>query len=285
MLSQIERAKNDLSPAEEQVARWVLAHPRQAAKATLAEVARHCGTSEPTVIRFCRSIGLQGFRELGIRLTEAVSQPASYVHRAVSADDAAADAVAKVIDSSIQALIDLRSQLSGMPYDRGVQVLLGARQIAFIGLGASGHVATDAQHKFFRLGCPSSALTDTPTILQFAAIAEPGDVLVAISNSGRWSDVAHAMAVARNNGAQVIALTEPTSPIARNADLVFSCDRPEDASVFPPMSSRIAQLALLDALQVAFALALGPSAVARMRSTKAALAQASAQQAAEDAQA
>ncbi|MEM7504596.1 MAG: MurR/RpiR family transcriptional regulator, partial [Pseudomonadota bacterium] len=145
MLSQIERAQDDLSPAEEQVARWVLAHPRQAASATLAEVARHCGTSEPTVIRFCRSIGLQGFRELGIRLTEAVSRPASYVHRAVSADDAAADAVAKVIDSSIQSLIDLRSQLSSMPYDRAVEVLLGARQIAFMGLGASGHVATDAQ--------------------------------------------------------------------------------------------------------------------------------------------
>ena len=82
-----------------------------------------------------------------------------------------------------------------------------------------------------------------------------------------------------------LPLTEPTSPIAQNADLVFSYDRPEDASVFPPMSSRIAQLALLDALQVAFALALGPSAVARMRSTKAALAQASTHHTTEDAKA
>lgn len=271
MLNQIERATERLSPAEQRVASWILAHPRQAAAATLAEVARHCGTSEPTVVRFCRSIGLQGFRELGIRLTEALSQPASYVHRAVSADDATPDAVAKVVDSSIQSLIDLRSQLSGMPYDRAVEMLVGARQIAFLGLGASGHVASDAQHKFFRLGCPCSALTDTPTILQFAAIAEPGDVLVAISHSGRWSDVAQALAAARENGAKVIALSDPLSAIAKNADLVFSCDQLEDASVFPPMSSRIAQLALLDALQVALALALGPAAVARMQATKAAL--------------
>lgn len=271
MLSQIERAKESLSRAEGEVATWILAHPRQAAGATLAEVARHCGTSEPTVIRFCRRIGLGGFRELGIRLTEALSRPASYVHRSVSTDDTTEDAVAKVVDSSIQSLVDLRSQLSGMPYDQSVEVLLGARQIVFLGLGASGHVASDAQHKFFRLGCPSSALTDTPTILQFAAIAEPGDVLVAISNSGRWADVAHALAVARANGASVIALTDPTSTIARNADLVFSCERIEDASVFPPMSSRIAQLTLLDALQVAFALALGPPAAARMQATKAAL--------------
>ena len=86
MLAQIEAQLPAFSRAERSVARWVLAHPRQAARATLAEISGACGTSEPTVIRFCRRLGLSGFRELTLGLTEALSQPASLVHRAVSAD-------------------------------------------------------------------------------------------------------------------------------------------------------------------------------------------------------
>ena len=68
-----------------------------------------CGTSEPTVIRFCRSIGLDGFREFTIRLTEDLSRPVSNVHSSVSADDTASDAVSKVMDASIRSLVDMRA--------------------------------------------------------------------------------------------------------------------------------------------------------------------------------
>ena len=185
MLQAIEQRIEDLSPAEQRVARWVLGHPRQAAEATLATVARECGTSEPTVIRFCRRMGLAGFRELALRLTEALSRPASYVHRDVVADDSTLDAMTKVMDASIQSLIKIRAQLSSMPIEAAVAALSGARQLAFAGLGASGQVASDACQKFFRLGIPCTALTDTPTILQYAAIADPGDVLIIASQSGR----------------------------------------------------------------------------------------------------
>ena len=107
MLDTIQERTPELSRAEQRVARWVIEHPNQAARATLAEVARHCGTSEPTVIRFCRHVGLRGFREFTIRLTEALSRPVSHVHRAVSADDSTPDAVAKVLDTSIRSLIEM----------------------------------------------------------------------------------------------------------------------------------------------------------------------------------
>jgi RpiR family carbohydrate utilization transcriptional regulator len=253
MLSRIEQRATSLSRAERRVANWVLAHPRQAADATLAEVAQACGASEPTVIRFCRSVGLSGFRELTIRLTEALSRPVSYVHRDVSADDATADAVTKVLDAAISSLMDMRAQL------------------LFIGLGASGHVATDACHKFFRLGTPCNAHTDTPSILQAAAIAGPDDVLIVVSHLGGWAELDRAAAAARDNGATVIALTNPSSRLARIANLVFGWDPHEDTSVYTPMSSRLAQLALLDALYVAFALSLGDVAAEKLRRSKDAL--------------
>ncbi len=271
MLNRIEHQLADLSRAEQRVAQWVLEHPKQATNATLAEVAKRCGASEPTVIRFCRHVGLGGFRELAIRLTEALSHPISYVHRAVGEDDAISDAVTKVIDTSIQSLIDLRSQMSLMPIDAAVRVMSGARQWAFAGLGASGHVARDACHKFFRLGIPCSSLTDTPMILQFAAIARARDVLIITSHTGRWSELSQAARLAREGGAEVIALTEPKSHLADEAGILFPSLELEDTSVYTPMSSRLAQLALLDALHVALALELGEVAVARLRKCKNAL--------------
>lgn len=271
MLNRIQHRAASLSRAEKRVADWVLAHPRQAAGATLAQVAEACGASEPTVIRFCRKVGLSGFRELTIRLTEALSRPASYVHRDVSADDATADAVTKVLDAAISSLLDIRAQLSSSAIDEAAAILREARQITFIGLGASGHVAADARHKFFRLGTPCNAHTDTPSILQAAAVAGPGDVLVIVSHLGGWAELDRAAAVARANGATVIALTNPSSRLAHNANLVFGWEPHEDTSVFTPMSSRLAQLALLDALYVTFALSLGDVAADKLRRSKDAL--------------
>lgn len=271
MLAEISNRISTLSPAERRVGRWILDHPRQAARATLAELAAGCGASEPTVIRFCRRLGLAGFRELGLRLSEASAQPTSYLHRDVQPDDRAADAAAKVIDASVRGLLDVLTRLSSIPLDNAVAAMRKARQLAFAGLGASGYVAGDACHKFFRLGLPCTALTDTPSILQFAAIADPDDVLIIASHSGRWTDLARAAGWAKVRGSTVIALTDPRSNLASAASIVFPCDAHEDTNVYTPMSSRLAQLALLDALQVALALAMGDAAVARLKLTKSAL--------------
>ena len=271
MLTLIKRSLGDLSRSEKRVGQWLLAHPREAVGATLAQVSKECGTSEPTVVRFCRRVGLGGFRELGIRLAESLSRPASYVHRDVGADDTSSDAVLKVMDASVQSLLDMRSQLSAMPVDDAVDAMSNARQIVFAGLGASGHVASDACHKFFRLGVPCSSLMDTPMILQFASIAEPDDVLVLVSHTGRWPEIARAAHLANRRGATVIAITHPDSDLAKEASLLFPCQLIEDTSVYTPMSSRLAQLALLDAIHVALALACGETAVERLRTSKNAL--------------
>ena len=271
MLSQIARAIPDLSRAEKRVASWILDHPKQATSATLAHIANECGTSEPTVLRFCRRMGMKGFRELGVRVAESLSVPGSYVHRDVNPDDSISDAAIKVMDASIQSLTEMRAQLSSMPIGVAAGAMAAARQIAFAGLGASGHVARDACHKFFRLGIPCSSLLDTPMILQFAAIAEPDDVLVLLSHTGRWQEFAQAADIASERGATVIAITNPESDLARSASILFPCRVIEDTNVFTPMSSRLGQLALLDALLGALALTHGSAATERLRLSKDAL--------------
>lgn len=271
MLGKIQASLEILSDAEQRVGRWVLAHPRQTAESTLAEVARRAGVSEPTVVRFCRRFGVSGFRELTRRLTEALSRPASYLHQNVAADDSSADAVMKVFDASIRALVDNRAELSAQPIDAAAGLLRDARQIAFIGLGASGCVAQDAWHKFFRLGIPCSALSDLTAIQQLASIAGAGDLLFFVSARGARAEFVAAAECARAQGASVLALTRPDSALAAAASLTLASETTEDTSIYTPMTSRLTHLVLLDALLVTLSLALGAAAADKLRASKAAL--------------
>ncbi|MEM1175990.1 MAG: SIS domain-containing protein [Pseudomonadota bacterium] len=271
MLERIEKTIDQLSPAESRVARWVLEYPRRAADATLAEVASECGTSQPTVIRFCRHVGLAGFRELALRLTEDLSRPGRFVHRDVNEDDRPADVATKIIDSAVRTLLEQRQWLQSTDIQQAASLLANARQIVFAGVGGSGHVSTDACHKFFRLGIPCSALTDVPSIRQSASIAGAGDVFVITSNSGRWSAMEDAAVSVRRLGGAVIAITDPETGLGKAASLAIPCSYREDTGVYTPMNSRLAQLAVLDVLQVATALVLGRPAADKLAKTKQAL--------------
>ncbi len=261
-----------LSPAEQCVARWVRSHPRETIEAPLARLAELCDVSEPTVIRFCRSVGCTGYRALKAGLASVVEQPRSYLHQEVDASDATELAVGKVLDNAIRGLMDVRSSLNQMPFEDAASALANARQVVFVGVGASGHAAVDSAHKFFRLGVPCATATDAQTIAQHAAIATPETVFVVLSHTGVWPEVHENMALARDSGATVIAVTLPGSPLAQVCTWLFPCHPPEDTNVHTPMSSRLAQLAVLDALQVAMALALGADATSRLRRSKSVLA-------------
>jgi RpiR family carbohydrate utilization transcriptional regulator len=271
MLDRLEQLRPQLSPAERRVAEWILANPREVLTSNLAELANRAGTSEPTVLRLSRRAGAAGYSDLKLRLAQAVSRPSTYLHRDVAPGDSLGDAVMKVMDRSAQALLSLRERIAAYPFAEAVPLMTGARQWIFCGLGASGSVAQDACHKYFRLGVPSVSWTDTPTIVQAASLAGPGDVLLAISHTGRWPSLAQALAHARDRGATVLAFTQAESPMADASTLCFPHEIDEDTSVYTPMSSRLAQLALLDALQVAVALALGETAGRNLEASKRAL--------------
>ncbi|MGB5354273.1 MAG: SIS domain-containing protein, partial [Woeseia sp.] len=132
-------------------------------------------------------------------------------------------------------------------------------------------VAHDACHKFFRLGIPCSSMNDVPTMLQYAATATSNDVFVFISQTGRTDGVVSAASLAGAEGAAVIALTDDATPLAAVASLLLVLPSPEDASVYTPMSSRLAQLAIMDTLQVALALRMGNRAEANLSRSKQAL--------------
>ena len=95
-----------------------------------------------------------------------------------------------------------------------------------------------------------------------------GDAVVAISASGRTTDMLGSVEIALESGAEVIAITAGGSPLARLATVTLYADVPEDPEIYAPMISRLAHLAIIDVLCVGVALALGPALVKRLERAK-----------------
>ena len=270
MIDQILAARDGLSVAERRIADWVIQNPRLAAESTLARVAAACGVSEATVVRFSRSLGLKGFRAFTLRLAGSLGQ-AGYLHRDVAPADSATSVAEKVFDASLRELVNTREGLADQPFAGIAELLAGARQIIFVGVGGSGQVAMDARHKFFRLGIPCVVLNQYPDILQQCAIAEPDDVFFFISTRGHWRELVDAARTASSRGSACVALTRSDAALADAVDWQLCCEPEEDTSVFTPMTSRLSQLALLDALFVVLAMTLGDEAEERLRISKSVL--------------
>ena len=262
MLDRIRASLPALSPAEQRVGKLVLADARSFASLPVAELAERSHVSKPTVVRFCRSIGYDGLADFKLKLAGTVNEGVPFVHRSVDEDDKPADLVVKVIDNAVSALLKYRNDAMAHAFDRAIEALTEAarakRRIEFYGVGNSGIVAHDAEHKFFRLGVHAVAYNDAHVQVMAATMLGPGDCVVVVSNSGRSRDLLDALEIARRKGATTIVITASGSPLAHQAQILLSVDHPEDYDRYSPMVSRLLHLTVIDILTTGVALKLGP---------------------------
>lgn len=269
MLSNISEQLNNLSAAERKVGECALAEPKWFVHAAVAEIAERAQVSQPTVIRFCRSLNYKGLPEFKLALSASVSQSGlPFVHAELNTDDSTTDVMEKVLGNTAAALLGARRSLSEYELENAIAMLTHARRIEFYGVGNSGIVAQDAQHKFFRFGISTVAYCDTHIQLMAAAVLSPQDVLVVISNSGSSIEVLDAVSIAKENGAKVIAITREDSPLAQLADCVLAVMVQEDSTRYTPMISRLLQLAIVDILAIGLALRLGETASLQLEKGK-----------------
>lgn len=271
LLDRIVAAHDDLPRSERRVAETVLADPAEAVARTLAQLADASGVSQPTVLRFCRRLGAPGYQDFKVRLAQSLVTRSAYADLEVRPDDPAGTYPLKVVDGTIDALVRLRATLDPDAIEAAAAALAAAHKIEFYGLGASGAVAIDAQHKFFRLGVPCIAYTDHHMQAMSAATLESGDAVVAVSHTGRTRDLIESVDLARASGATVVAITAPHTPLAARATHTVAVDVPEDTDVYTPMFSRLLHLVVVDALAVGVALRGGEATRERLARMKAML--------------
>jgi len=265
MLDRIRASLPALPPAEQRVARLLLADARTFALQPVGELAARAGVSKPTVVRFCRSVGYDGLADFKRKLAGSVNEGVPFVHRAVDADDKPGDVVVKVIDNAVSAMLKYRNDADGPAFERATAALADAvrngRRIEFYGVGNSGIVAQDAQHKFFRLGVSAVAISDGHVQVMSATMLQPGDVAVVISNSGRSRDLIDAAEIALQKGATLVVISASGSPLALMAQpagrVLLAVDHPENHDRYSPMVSRLLHLLVIDILSTGVALRLG----------------------------
>ncbi len=254
LLEIIARAQDTLRKSDRRVAEVVLDRPAEVVDMTLAALARAAGVSEPTVIRFCNAIGCDGFRGMRVKLARSLAFARTTSHTAISDADDLDTVITKIFDFNLSNLNWARSRLDTAQVAQAVEALAAARRIEFFGFGASGVVAADAQQKFPLFGVPCGAPIDSHQMFMTAEMLGPGDAVVAISNTGQTREVINACKVAREKGAEVIAITGAEGPLLQHATIRLVVETLENTDLFTPTVSRLTQLVVIDILSVAVSL-------------------------------
>ncbi|WP_025599029.1 bifunctional transcriptional regulator/glucokinase [Burkholderia sp. WSM2230] len=254
VFERIRQMRDALTPAERRVADLALNHPRSIINDPIVDIARKADVSQPTVIRFCRSLGCQGLSDFKLKLATGLTGTIPVSHSQVHLGDTATDFGAKVLDNTVSAILQLREHLNFEQVERAIDLLNGARRIEFYGLGNSNIVAQDAHYKFFRFGIPTIAYGDLYMQAASAALLGKGDVIVAVSKSGRAPELLRVLDVAMQAGAKVIAITSSNTPLAKRATVALETDHIEIRESQLSMISRILHLVMIDILAVGVAI-------------------------------
>jgi glucokinase len=254
LMERVQHLQHELSPAEQRVAALVLEHPRKVLSEPIAEIARLADVSQPTVIRFCRSLGFQGLAEFKLKFAGSLTGSIPVRHSQVRVSDSTHDLSAKVIDNTISAILKFRDGLDVHALDRAITLLKNAGKVEFYAMGNARVVALDGQHKFFRFRIPTTAHGDAHLFQLAAELLKPNDVVIAISTAGQAPELLSAVDAARRVGASVIAITSSKSALGKKADVCLAVDHTEDSTTFLSMISRILQLLLIDIMAVGISL-------------------------------
>ncbi|MCA1771509.1 MAG: MurR/RpiR family transcriptional regulator [Halomonas sp.] len=268
LLDRIRQRLEDLNRSERKVANVIIDDPAAATSLSIASLAQAASVSEPTVNRFCRNFGAKGYPDFKIKLAQSLAGGTPYVTRAVEPGDSATQYTQKIFGATIAALDEAQREVDMGAVERMVDYLTQAKQIHFFGLGASGAVAQDAQHKFFRFNLPVMVHIDVLMQRMIAAACHTGDVVVIISYTGRTRELVDIARVARESGAVVLGITAPNSPLALECTATLEVATPEDTDHYMPMTSRVIQLTLIDALATGVTLRRGEDFLPHLKKIK-----------------
>jgi len=246
-----------LARAEQRVANIVLADPASIARRSITDVAEAAGTSETTVTRFCKAIGVGGYPDLRIALaadTARTSERDRDLGGDIGPDDRLEQVIEKVAYADAKAVEETAGQLDQAALSTVVDAVAGARRIDVYGVGASAFVALDLQQKLHRIGLTCFAWSDTHAALTSAALLGDGDVALGISHTGATAETVEALREARRHGALTAALTNfSRSPITEVAGHVLTTAVRETTYRSGAMASRIGQLTVIDCLFIGVA--------------------------------
>ncbi|MBO9579155.1 MAG: MurR/RpiR family transcriptional regulator [Microbacteriaceae bacterium] len=253
----VRRALPGLTTSETRVAEAILGDPGHVAGLAITDLAVRCGTSVSTVARFAQALGYSGYRELRAQISRSVTLAQAQRDRfglestAIDPQDTVAVVAAKIGAQQVDAIERTARMVDQDAIDVVAAAVVAARRIELLGQGASSLTAQDLQQKLARIGLVASHAADPHLALTSVSLCTEADVVIAFSHSGETPETLRTVQVAKDAGAVVVAVTnEPASPLIEEVDIVLLTHADESPFRMAAMSSRIAQLALIDILFV-----------------------------------
>lgn len=257
-LAAIRGSYRHFSEKEKKIADYVLNDPKNIIHLTINQIADELGLAESTIFRFCQRIGFKGFQAFKISLAAEVVAPLKDIHEKIEEGDSISTVTEKVFRSNIKTLEDTLQIVDSEAMEQATEKLMKARKIDFYGNGGSAMVAMDGYHKFIRLGLHVSMNLDSHMQLMAASQLQSNDVAIVISHSGSTTEVLDVLRVLKEKGVTIICVTNfAKSPLSKNADIALYTISEETDFRSEALSSRIAQLSLIDALYTNLMIARG----------------------------
>ena len=268
IITRLETMHSTLSGTAQRVADYILQHPNEVVHMSVTEVAEATQVSDGSVVRLCHLVGTKGFQDLKLALARELVQPIQFIHEDLQKDDPVPLVIDKVFQSGIQALTDTLKVLDPIAMQKAVDIILNAARVEFYGIGSAAPVATDAYYRMLRIGINCVVVTDSHMQAVSAALTNPTVAVVTISHSGSTHETVAATRLAHQAGAKTICITNyGKSPIQSYADVVLYTAARETQFRTESMTSRIAELAIVDALNACVALATYDRSLATIANT------------------
>jgi len=257
-----------LRNSERKVAQLVADNPSFVMNSTMAGVADAAGVSEPTVMRFCTSLGFGGFQQFKISLAQTLALGIPATLSTIGREDSIEVLSTKIFDHTMSSLDRARRFLDPAEIERAVDAILESTSLTFAGLGASAVIGLDAEQKSALFGVPCSAPSDPHQQFMAASTARSTDVIMAISNTGRTRSVVQVAETAQANGATVIGMSGEDSPLLAHCDIPLVVKTIEDTDMYTPTVSRLAGLVVIDILATSVALRRGQAHMDKLTTMK-----------------
>lgn len=246
----------------------MLEHRAKVVQMRIVDLAAAAAVSEPTVVRFCRALDFDGFQDFKLNLAQFLGTNTSYQQFRLDSRDSVEQFKEKIFDSTMGNLMRVKSDLDAANLEKAIIALVQTKRVDCYGFGASAPICSDAQHKFFRLNMSAAAYSDPHLQTMAAVTLKPGDVVIAISQTGRTKDLLHTTQLAMDAGATVIALCPSNTPLAQQVQIPLYIDLDEDKELNTIISSRITQMVVIDVLAVGVTMQLGEETMAHLKTIK-----------------
>lgn len=257
-----------LPPTAARIADVFLAHAAEVVHMSVTEVAERAEASEGSVISLCRQLGARGFQQVKIALARDLVQPVQFIHEDLARADDTGTVIEKIFRSDLQALHDTMKVLDKGAMERAVAAIRRARRVELYGIGSAAPIAEDANYRLLRIGVESKVVVDSHVQAISASLTGPDVATITISHSGSTHETVTATRLAQEAGATTICITNfGKSPLLAHADIVLNTMARETQFRTEAMTSRIAQLAVIDALIACLSLADYDKAVATIGRT------------------